>query len=289
MGIGIWKFFGIWNLEFGIFLSLTHHLPLSSQLIINLKFIKVMASTSETGHAKNVANFDELISFVAAYGQAYNPSKASIQLPALQTLSAHAKTAIIAVNGALPAYNNAVAARDAAFAPLNKLTTRVLNALKATDTTVQVDQSARTLVRKIQGKRATPKLTAEEKQTAAAAGQEITESSSSQMSYESRLDNFNKLIKLLAGISLYAPNETDLTVSALTALYSDLLAKNAAVISATAPLSNARISRNDILYKINTGLVDIAMDTKTYIKSVFGATGPQYKQVSKLAFRAIDN
>lgn len=246
-----------------------------------------MASTSETGHAKNVANFDELISFVAAYGQAYNPSKASIQLSALQTLSAQAKSAIIAVNGALPAYNNAIAARDAAFAPLNKLTTRVINALKATDTTVQVDESARTLVRKIQGKRATPKMTEAEKQAAAAAGQAITEISSSQLSYESRLDNFDKLIKLLAGISLYTPNETDLTVAALTALHAELLAKNAAVVAAAAPLSNARIARNEVLYKTNTGLVDIATDTKTYIKSVFGATSPQFKQVSKLAFRAV--
>lgn len=246
-----------------------------------------MAKTSETGHAKNVANFDELISFVTAYGSAYNPTKTSIQLPALQTLSATAKTAINAVNGALPAYNNAIAARDAAFAPLNKLTTRVINALKATDTTVQVDESARTLVRKIQGKRATPKMTEEEKQAAAAAGQPITEISSSQLSYESRLDNFDKLIKLLASVSLYTPNETDLKVSALTALYSDLAAKNAAVVTAAVPLSNTRIARNEVLYKTNTGLVDIAADTKTYIKSVFGATSQQYKQVSKLAFRAV--
>ena len=38
-----------------------------------------------------------------------------------------------------------------------------MNALKATDTTEQVDKSARTLVRKIQGIRATPKMTEEEK------------------------------------------------------------------------------------------------------------------------------
>jgi len=46
-----------------------------------------MASTSETGHAKNVSNFDDLISFVTGYGTAYNPSKASIKLTALQSLS----------------------------------------------------------------------------------------------------------------------------------------------------------------------------------------------------------
>lgn len=45
-----------------------------------------MASTSETGHAKNVANLDDLISFVTGYGTTYNPSKSIIKLTTLQTL-----------------------------------------------------------------------------------------------------------------------------------------------------------------------------------------------------------
>ena len=47
-----------------------------------------------------------------------------------------------------------------------------------------------------------------------------------------------------------------------------------------------RISRNNLLYKENTGLYDVALDVKNYIKSVFGATSPQYKQVSKIKFTA---
>ncbi|HUX58644.1 MAG TPA: hypothetical protein VMV77_16860 [Bacteroidales bacterium] len=95
-----------------------------------------MASTTETGHAKNVANFDELISSVLGYGTAYNPSKGSIKVEALQSLSDTAKNVISGVN----------AAREAAFAPLSKLVTRVLNALKATDSTDHVDVSAKTLL-----------------------------------------------------------------------------------------------------------------------------------------------
>ena len=248
-----------------------------------------MASTSETGHAKNVANLDELISFVGGYGTVYNPSKPAIKLPALQALSIAAKAAIGAVNSANPAYSNAVAAREVAFAPLCKLTTRILNALKATDTTIQVDESAQTIVRKLQGRRATPKKSEDEVKALAAEGKEVNEISTSQMSYDSRLDNFDKLIKLLTSVTLYAPNEAELKVAALTTLYNDLKAKNAAVIAATTPLSNARITRNDVMYKPNTGLVDIALDTKTYIKSVFGASSPQYKQISKLGFKVIES
>ena len=105
------------------------------------------------------------------------------------------------------------------------------------------------------------------------------------MSYDNRLDNFDKLIKLLSSVEQYAPNEADLKVASLTALYTDLMTKNYAVISATTPLSNARILRDDLLYKDGTGLVDIASDVKAYIKSVYGASSPQFKQVSKLGFK----
>jgi len=47
-----------------------------------------------------------------------------------------------------------------------------------------------------------------------------------------------------------------------------MICKNAAVISASTPLSNARIARNEVFYNENTGHVDIAADTKSYIKSV---------------------
>ena len=127
-------------------------------------------------------------------------------------------------------------------------------------------------------------MTEEEKQAALAAGQEIVEVSSSQMSIDNQLVNFDKLIQLLASIPEYTPNESELTIAALTALYEDMFAKNAAVINAEIPLSNLRISRNDILYKEITGLVDVAAAAKMYIKSVFGATSPQYKQVGPLKF-----
>jgi hypothetical protein len=43
-----------------------------------------MATTYETGHAKNVANFQNLIVFVKAYGTTYNPSKEALKVPQLE-------------------------------------------------------------------------------------------------------------------------------------------------------------------------------------------------------------
>jgi hypothetical protein len=77
-----------------------------------------MSSTSETGHAKNVANFEDLISFCTGYGTAYNPSKNSIKLPALNTLFTAAKNSLTAVTTASTAFINATNARVIAFDPL---------------------------------------------------------------------------------------------------------------------------------------------------------------------------
>jgi len=71
----------------------------------------------------------------------------------------------------------------------------------------------------------------------------------------------------------------------LQTLLAELKAKNTGVINTYTAYSNARIDRNKVLYTDNTGLVDLALEVKKYVKSVFGAGSPQYKQVSGIKFK----
>ena len=245
-----------------------------------------MKSISETGHAKNLATFNEMRSFVSTYGSDYNPAKASIGLAELQTLSDDAGNALADLNERYSDWRNAKIALDLALKPFSNLITRIMNALRASDTPVEADESARMLIRKIRGKRVSAKLTDEEKQILAAEGKEAREISSSQTSFDNRMENFHRLIKLLSGFPLYAPNEPDLTVEGLSNLYDDLMRKNASAVAAYVSVSNARIARNTVFYKSDTGLVDIALAVKAYVKSRFGTTSPQYKQIAKLRFRS---
>lgn len=153
-----------------------------------------MASITETGHAKIVASFEEFISAVITFRSAYNPSKPDLKLEALQSKAKDSRAAMADVNKALSTYKTAVAARRTAFASLSRYVTRILNALKASESTMAIDKSALSLVRKIQGNRISAKLTEELKRAMVAEGKEVTEISSSQMSIDSRLDNFDKLI-----------------------------------------------------------------------------------------------
>jgi hypothetical protein len=177
-----------------------------------------MKTTSETGHAKNVANFEDLISFCTGYGTSYNPTKSAIQLSGLNTLYAEAIASLSNLNALLSTYTIAVDQREALFEPFSKRITRVLNAVNASDLTKEVKQDVLSIERRLQGRRAKPKkndATTELNNS----NEEISKTVSvSHLSYDQRMENLDKLIQLLATQPNYQPNETDLGVPALTTL-----------------------------------------------------------------------
>lgn len=246
-----------------------------------------MSKTYETGHAKNLANFETMLSIVSAYGTAYQPTNPLIQLANLQTIIAQAKTAMSELNTASANYGNAVASRELAFAPLKKLGTRILNALKASATPKPVIENLETFNRKLQGKRASAKITEEEKLALRAAGKEVNQISVAQLSFNGILDNLEKEVSLLATIPQYQPNEPELQVANLQTLLVILKAQNDAVVNAATVLANKRLERNRVMYHPETGLIAAAGNIKNYVKSVYGITAPQFKQISPITFRTI--
>jgi len=244
-----------------------------------------MASTSETGHAQNVANLEKLIAYCTGYGAKYNPAKASLKVSSLNTLLASAQSSLQALKAAQSAYNSATNLREEAFKPLKSIATKVVNAMAVSGGLKQNVDDAKTANMKIQGKRAVaikkPEATATE---AAVAEPEVKTASVSQQSYNKQVDNFEHLIHALNVEPNYTPNEEELQLPSLNARLSDLKSKNSDVINAESNLSNTRIARNSILYAAGTGLVDVCLEIKNYVKSVFGATSPQYKQVSEVRF-----
>lgn len=241
-------------------------------------------SVSETGHDKNLSNYKKVIINIISFGGTYLPVRPELTAPEMEKSYEKCEAAVIRVGAAKAAYKKALDARNTVFEPLNKLVTRVINALKASATTDHIDKSARELARKIQGIRATAKRSEEEKKADEEAGIKYNEVSASQLSYENRAGNFRNLVQLLGSIPEYHPNEIELQVKSLIAHSSDLNAKNVAVFEAMAVLNNARAERNDLMYKPVTGMVDIALDVKSYLKSVYGPTSLQYKKVAGLDF-----
>lgn len=246
-----------------------------------------MVSAIESGHAKIVANIDRLIAWVLKLGKDYAPSNPSIFIEAMQADCAGCKKALDDVGTAALEFRMAVKQRELAFENLSTLASRIFNTLKASDKTGKSDETARLYVRKIQGRRATVKRTAEQKKADIESGITYNEVSASQMSYDGRVENFAMLVKLALSTPSYAPNETDLKGETLKATLELLKQKNAAVISASTGLFKARAVRNELMYREATGMVDRALDAKTYLKGAFGSKSPQYREVSSLSFRKL--
>jgi hypothetical protein len=246
-----------------------------------------MKSSTETGHAKNVATFETLISFCTGYGTAYNPTKTTLTIANLKSLHTSALTTLQQVKTNKTAFDNATNQRQLAFKDLKPFATKLVNALAVSDANKLVLANAKTINRKIQG---TPASKANkikvENVLPNATENTVKTISTSQQSYDSMIDHFTKLIETISQETTYAPNETELKIVNLQAKLDVLKTTNTSQINANTAWSNARIERDNLLYNVTTGLVQIALDVKRYVKSVFGATSPQIKQINSLVFIA---
>ncbi len=153
-----------------------------------------------------------------------------------------------------------------------------MNAFDATEavTDAQV-KDAKTIVRKIRGARKSKKILNH-------GPDDPIQISASQQSYANQIMHFAELIGLVAAEPTYNPNETELQTANLGLFITDLGTANQKVITTQQPYLDALNKRNVILYTPKTGLVDLALEVKKYVKSVPTITPAEFKQISGLKF-----
>ncbi|MGV9004761.1 hypothetical protein [Flavobacterium sp.] len=239
-----------------------------------------MASTSEVGHTKNVTNFETAITFCTGYGTNYVPSNINLLIANLTLLHIASKGALALVKATQAPFDNVEGERQLIFKVLKKLATRIMGALISSGVAETVIKDAETINRKIQGKRANNKPEVTEP-----GDQPKDTVSVSQQSYDLLIDHFEKLIQLVSSQPKYTPNETDLKVVTINAYKTQLETINTGVKTAYIPYNNAMIARDKRLYQPEIGLVPTAQLVKNYVKSIYGATSPEYKAINGLRFK----
>jgi len=252
---------------------------------------------SETGNAKNVEHFAELIGFVGSWGVTYQPTNDSIKLLALNSKLTSAQAAMTDVTAKRSNWKLATNDRENTFNGVRPLVTRVVQYYESTGTAQNYIDDVRSLKRKLDGTRAKTKEappadppaggdagtgTGDGTGTATA-----TTVSASQQSYVQLVEHLSGIIELLGEDPLYNPNEADLKVTALTALRDEMHTANQDVITASVPLSNVLGHRNEILYAPTDGLVDLALMVKKYVLAAFGNNSTEYNQIKGLEFKRI--
>ena len=235
-----------------------------------------MSSTSETGHARNVANLQKLTEQVKVY-TLYNPPVDNLKIVNLETLYTDATTKLGEVEEKRNANKNAITLRQSAFENLKSTCTRIVNQLDILGLPQGTIDQAKSLNRVIQGGQKKTVTTDEN-------GEPGNTISTSRQSYTQQAENFGILLQLLSTISAYNPNEDELKLTNLTTFQTSLVSSTQAVDQTEAQLNNKLIERDQILYADGTGLYSIAQNVKKYVKSIYGATSPEYTNVSSIEF-----
>ena len=241
-----------------------------------------MTSISETGHAKNVANFEDLISFCQGYGATYNPVRDNLKIAQLQTMLTSAEAILSTVRTSKTAYDIATNNRRLAFEDLKPFSTKVLNAFIVSGADKLAIDDLKGINKKIQGtgkkKTTIPTTPTTDEPTPKSI-------STSQQSYDRQIDHLANLIQVLELNTIYNPNENELKLQAIKDKLTDLKSKITNHINAYTQYSNAISERNKVLYDPLTGLVQTAKEIKQYVKSIFGATSSQFRQISGIEFK----
>jgi hypothetical protein len=244
------------------------------------KNTKKKSSTSETGHSKNIANFQDLISFCQGYGSIYNPSKESLRITELQNQYQSSLDTLYQLKTSKVNFDTATNSRRIEFESLKPFSTKILSAFIVSGADKLAIDDMRGIHKKIQG----PNY-----KKAKDESKEIKNISTSQQSYDRFIDHFVNLIKILEKSPTYNPNEEDLKISAIQAKIDAMKSTNINLINAYTEYNNAVIQRNVVLYNELTGLVQVSKEVKLYVRSIFGANSPQYQQVKVIEIKTIKN
>lgn len=236
-------------------------------------------SSSETGYAKNAANFKDLIIQLKNLEGDYQPPKPSLNIEALEAISIKSEELMRTLSQLAPIYNQCVDKQELIFSTQNNLVTRSYNYLKVVVDNPGDLETIKTIADKIRGVNKKTDPVEEGK----------TNHSQAQTSYDNKLENFKRYIDALQNTKVYLPLESDIKLET----FNDLAVKMGEALTAVAlsksPVDVARKNRYNFFYADKTGLVDIANDIKTYSRAVLKKDHQLYKAIQDIKFNKISH
>jgi len=242
-----------------------------------------MSTTTESGHARNAAHLEFVISHCTSLGQRYNPPQSAITIAGMQVMlqSAFASQEQLRLtrSGLAAATND----RELLFAELRKMLPRIIRMLEVNRVRAQTLADAKTIYRRLQGRRKSTPPSADASDPGTPATRRTI--SVSQLSYDSLVANFADLVRLITDEPAYSANEPELTVTGLNDMLTRLRASNSAVIAAQAAYNEALRARNVTFYGEGNSVYHTGRAAKKYVESLFGRRSTEYKPLAGIQFK----
>jgi len=237
-----------------------------------------MANISETGHAVNISNFKLLIDKCTGFGANYNPSNSDITVPSMTAAWTTADGAHQTFITALQVAKNPINERNILFKPSSKLVTSVVNILNSTKASKQLKQDAKGLGDRFRGFGVKVKKLTD-------GSPDPSSVSTSHQSFVQKANTFKQLVVLLGSEINYVPNEPYLSIASLNTLATAMKTANDNIGTIIAPVDTARLTRNDLLYNEEDGIITRAAAAKDYVQGAAGFSSAVTKLIVKIKFR----
>lgn len=238
----------------------------------------------ETGHVKNVANFETAIFVLTALGRSYNPNQGLILLTALQVKLMEFKAALANVDTKDAEYR---VETDEVQAEFDGLTAYVVNVKRTAE--VEINDPAftadlQTVVNKFFPKGRNTGL--DDDPLTPDIDESRTARSTSERSRDKLIAHLSDIIALLeTKASLYNTNDLAYTLDAIKAKRDRLTARNNASKQALIAKANAEDARDNLLYNEETGIITLVKLIKTELARNPGKNSTAYQQINALVFR----
>jgi hypothetical protein len=240
----------------------------------------------KSNNQKQVAAFDQVLGHCNDLGQKYNPGNDSIKVAALKSLLTSAQEKVNAAHNAKIQLMEVVNTRQAAFAKLPGIATRILNGLISSDASPEQIQDVKAYRDRLRSRKAKNTKAEETSDATKPAGE--TDSSKntfrgpvSYLDFESKLNTFRSIIALAAMEPNYKPNEPEFSIASLNNIVHELEEKSKAVNQAQVAFRIARKECKAALYG-DSGLRGVTKRVKKYVLFAFGATSDQFKTINSI-------
>lgn len=240
----------------------------------------------ETGHNKNVANFETATIILTNVGAQYAPPQPLILLPALQTLLEQAKTALLAVDEAQAAKTIAVDAAQAEFKDLQQYVVNIKRQAEVEVNDPAFTRDIQTFVNKFSPPGRDTGLT--DNPATPDIDESKTPFSQSQRSRDNQIAHLADISALLKTKAAYVATGTPYATTAIDDKIAALSAANNAANAANAAYGTKLDARDTILYddESNNLLARVKL-IKAYIALKFGKDSAPYQQIAALEFKRV--
>jgi hypothetical protein len=240
-----------------------------------------MKSNNESNILAKIENFEKLIALAEEYGKIYQPKDKKISLDELKKIQEKANENLTQFREIKNKFSLSNSEKALKTKTINNEVSRIFLGLKGAGVKKSEIEDARNLTSIFRNQKKS-KVNASDSETEAT---KTSKTHKRSVSFYDKLEKYEALYDLLSRIEEYSPNEEFLNLESISERLNEMKELHKSNSKLELQLDEVRKSRDRIFKAEDTGLTALGRQSKSYMKSIFGAGSIEAKQLSKLKFR----